>query len=208
MKVSAFILSVVSAIVYSVSAHAAAISVHTPWPGGGVSGRGFVVGYAFTASQDIDVTALGHYDAGRNGFANPAQVGLYTAGGATLATADVESDDALDGYFRFESIVPVRLLAGVTYVMGAYLDDPQAFFNANYGGISYSVDPLITLIRNRDLPLVTSLQFPSREPANRHAGSFGPNFQFSVVAQVPEPTSLALLGAAVIGLGSLRRRKA
>ena len=187
-----------------------------------VNGAGFVVGYRFLVNAPIDVVALGAYDRGGDGIVTGAAVGLYDLAGTALATAVIpEGADAgrLVGDFRFATILATRVMAGTEYVLGSYSEDPNGFFNANYGAVGGGVvqlaaAPEITLQRNRDLSSivaggpVTGLAFPSRESTfNVHLGSFGPNLLFEAVSDatpIPLPAALPLLLAGVAGLGGLR----
>lgn len=201
---------VVTVMGLAAAAHAVpATQLVSPPSIGGVNGTGFVVGYRFRANDDLFVTALGAYDFGQDGLQGGAAVGLYTLGGNLLASANVPGGTAgsfLDGYFRYVGIAQVQLDAGLEYVLASYSQDPFGFFNQNYGGVVLTTDPGITLLRNRDEPLVFALEFPDREPSNVHLGSFGPNMQISAASEVPEPGSLALVLAAV-GAWALRARR-
>ncbi len=196
---------------FVVPAHAApAVDLVSPPSIGGVNGTGFVVGYRFLANVDLLVTALGAYDYKADGLQSRADIGLYTLGGDLLASATVPtgtSGSVLEGFFRYVDINAVTLAAGTEYVLGAYSEDPFGFFNQNYGGVVLDVNPAITLLRNRDEPRVTALEFPDREPTNAHLGSFGPNMQITQVAEVPEPGSLALVLAGFSAMALLARRR-
>lgn len=204
---ASFAVIATAALGFGPAAHATpAVNLVSPPSIGGVGGAGFVVGYRFRANTDLLVTALGAYDYGADGIQGGAEVGLYTLAGVLLASVAVPSGTAgsfMDGYFRYVDIADVLLSAGTEYVLGSYSEDPQGFFNQNYGGVVLNTDPAITLLRNRDKASVSDLDFPDREPQNAHLGSFGPNLQIAQVMDLPEPASLALVLA---GLGAMTLR--
>lgn len=176
----------------------------------------FVVGYRFGVLSDVQVTALGAYDYRLDGFNGRADVGLYTLTGELLASVGM---DGAEGYlvdqFRYADLAaPVRLTGGTEYVLGSWSNDPNSFFNANYaaaggGRVQLATDSRIELLRNRDLPLVTALTFPSREPSNTHLGSFGPNMLIEdvAIAPVPVPAGGVLLLTGIAAFAATRRKR-
>ncbi len=84
----------------------------------------FTLGSSFTVNTAMQLTALGFFDDGSNGLAESHQLGLWNSSGTLLATATVNAGvvDPLNGQFRYASIVPVTLLAGQSYTIGAVLD--------------------------------------------------------------------------------------
>src|SRR5437867_12870092 len=78
-------------------------------------------GWAFTANVGISVTALGLWDITiADPLAEAHEVGLWTSGGSLLASTLVPVNAPLTGEFRFNGlVVPVDLIAGNTYVLGA-----------------------------------------------------------------------------------------
>jgi hypothetical protein len=78
------------------------------------------VGWDFQPTVDIEVTALGCFDAGRDGLARAHRVGIFDAySNRLLASVTVRPKSRLDGFFRWESLeTPLVLTAGLHYVMG------------------------------------------------------------------------------------------
>lgn len=168
----------------------------------------FTVGYRFQANERVGVRALGAFDLNQDGIVGGADVGLWTLDGTLLATATVPAGTnagKIVGQFRYVGIDRVVLDAGTQYVLGSFSTDPNSLFNANYGGVTLSTDPRITLLRNRDIALVSALTFPDRESMfNIHLGSFGPNM---LIAPVPVPAALPALALALGALTLVGRRR-
>jgi Domain of unknown function (DUF4082)/PEP-CTERM motif len=186
-------------------AQAAAINLTTP--GGAYQGGTYTLGFEFTVSQNMAVTSLGVYDHDKNGLASSSRVGLWDTSGNLLASTTVGAGTAgeLDGYFRYNSINPFNLTAGVNYVVGAYLNDMAASLFTAQGG-SGAFDPLVTVVKDRYAG-ASALTFAST--SNGHQGAWlGANFRFNESATVPEPSTLLLVGLSLAGLSLLTRRKA
>jgi hypothetical protein len=174
------------------------------------------LGFKFTVSSNFALGALGVYDAGYDGIANPANVGLWTADGTLLTETVVPQGTAgeLDGQFRFSDVTPVVLQAGVEYVVGAFLDgDLASSFStdpswAGFGGVG-SIDPRVTIIEDRYSGSSTlSYAFPGLTDIQDLGGVpyawVGANFREASV--VPVPAAVWLFGSALAGLGAVRRR--
>jgi hypothetical protein len=95
-------------------------------------------------SQDISVDKLGAFDSGGDGFvtAGGIAVGLYTSGGTLLASTYVQSNDTLVDFYRFSSINPVLLTAGMSYLVVAVSGSDLYNFSTTSGNLT--VDPRIT----------------------------------------------------------------
>lgn len=198
-----------SAVAFAVLSSAALHAGATPTSGITVSGGNegifdgpWTLGYQFKATGAITVTALGAYDLGGDGFAVSHDVGLWDASGNLLASTTVSSSDALTDMFRYHSISGVDLTAGETYYVGAD--------NYGYGGDPYLLDADIT--NSAGATYLTGAYNASDTLAfpvftfDAH-GYFGGNFQYGETSNVPEPASLGLIAAGMLGLTALRRKQ-
>ena len=162
-------------------------------PAGSTVGTEFtVIGSSFTAYQ------LGVYDAGSDGLGQSHPVGIYTTGGALLASATVPSGTAapIVNGFRWVSLTtPLTLNAGTSYVLAAYYPASGDTF-----GTTAVIDPNFTLVRNRYIDQA-GLNFPAQSWADNTTGWYGPNMA------TPIPAAIWLLGSGLVGLVALRRRK-
>ena len=180
------------------------------------------VGFEFTVgSQDLVVTSLGVLDldfiAAGNGLAYSHKVSLWDATGTTLlgsATVPAGTTAPLVNGFRFvELATSIKILAGQSYVLGAYYEDPQGVFandlfrSNNAGQMQAIISADVTYVQGR---FAFGNVFPG-SPAS--TGYVGPNFEYSVfsdppVTATPEPASLVsgLIGLATLGGLRLRRK--
>lgn len=171
----------------------------------------FNLGYAFSLSQNLSVSALGVFDAGGNGFQyGPIQVGLWNNSGALLASTWVNSGSILFQEFRYEGIQATALSAGQTYFVGA-----------NYPGTpscNSCVDQFGEYATVTNSPGVNYLYsaYAGGPGFARPTNSFGTDNLLSAnfltgplpSSAVPEPASWAMMigGFGMIG-GALRGRR-
>ncbi len=175
----------------------------------------FMQGFDFVARTSLSLTALGFWDQGSDGLARAFQVGLWDTSSQTLlASAFIDSLDALDtsvtvqgGQWRYENLASaVTLTAGKTYTLGfqsgiAPISATDSLF-INY--TSLTSDPGVAVINGARFLNTSSFGFPAG------SGAAGPLFRANVNAKfsdVPEPATLALIGAAVVAGAATRRRK-
>lgn len=174
---------------------------------------------AFTANANVTLSGLGYYADPITGNADGNQVALYQCADVScsttatlLASTTVTNTYPLTGHFRYVTISPINLIAGVSYeVAGVSNSD-----NYTWDDPGFAVNPAITLVGDADGNTTRwqSLNTPSFlnyinyneiEPD----GFWGPNIFLgspTFTHAAPEPASLALLGVALLGLGMVRRR--
>jgi len=163
------------------------------------NGVGFSLGFAFTATGDFTVDALGYFD--NNGLTEVHQVGLYNSSGTLLATATVSGSGTQVGFFNYTPISDVDLIAGQSYqVVGTSgVIDPYAF-----DPVGFTTASNVTFDNSVYTPGDT-LAFGTSTDSN--IGYFGPNFEEVSASTVPEPSTLALFGTGLLSACGLVRRR-
>jgi hypothetical protein len=163
------------------------------------NGTGYSLGFAFTATGDFAVDALGYFD--NNGLAEVHQVGLYNSSGTLLASATVTGSGTQVGFFNYTAISDVDLIAGQSYqvvgtsgVIDPYAFDPVGFTtasNVTFDNDVYTVGDTLAFGTNSE----------------GVTGFFGPNFEEVSASPVPEPSTLALFGTGLLSACGLVRRR-
>ena len=133
-------------------------------PGNPVSSLAFlaqvVEGWQFTPTTNIVVSALGFSDVGGDGLADNHLVGILRVSDlAVIASATITTNSTLQGSYRYASISPVLLNAGVAYqIMGTFpsVNDAEVvptlattqFNNVTYQGFGGNAGTSLGLIGN------------------------------------------------------------
>lgn len=160
---------------------------------------GLVFGWQFSPNQDIRVTALGWYDHEHDGFHNGSHaVGMFrTSDESLLVDALIESDSALEGDYRYESVASTLLTAGEDYIVAGF--DPAGAGDRYPVGAdleNMNLHPQLSF-QHEVSEEAASLVFPDQLFDLTSPWHLPANFQFTVV---PEPHSGALALAAALGL--------
>lgn len=193
-----------AAIASPVAAQQTAVNLITP--GAEYSGSPFTLGFEFTVSSPVSITALGVYDSGADGLTAPASIGLYDTSGNLLTSGNIAAGGGtLDGLFRYVTITPFSLTPGTDYVIGSYESDNASSLGTDQGGTG-TINPLVTIIQDR-YNENGSLAYPDLSDGHSGGAWLGANFQFSI-SGVPEPATWAmmLIGFGAIGFALRRRR--
>ena len=198
---------ITAAAALSSPAHAY-LAVTLTSPGIEYSGSEYTLGFEFSVAEDTTIVALGAYDSGQDGLNGTAEVGLWDTSGNLLASATVPTGTAgtLVNDFRFASIAPYALTAGVQYIIGAFEpDDLASSLNTGQGGSGF-VDPNVTIYQDQYSNFNSAFSFPDTSDFNPGGAWLGANF--ITASAVPETSTWAMLALGFAGLGFAGYRSA
>jgi len=165
------------------------------------------LGYAFTLSSPVEVTALGVFDgpgvghAIGDGLVQSHVVTIWTSTGTQEAQGTVPSGTSatlIDG-FRYVSIASVLLPAGSYTIGGSDFQGDVAFSDAS------TITPASGVTYDGSRAALSG-GFPPGDDFFNPNSYFGPNFQFTTASVPDAGTSFSLLGLSLTGLAFLRRK--
>jgi len=165
---------------------------------------GYTIGWDFTTTRPIYVTALGYYDYAADGFGASHDVGIFNLSGSLLVSATVAAGTAETnvvgttpyGAFRYHDLSANYLLLPGTYRIGGVGADNDPAQNSP---VNLTTAAGITLGDSYYAFGAGSLTYPNLFASGPSEPFSGPNLLF-----IPEPSVVALLG--LTGMMLVRRR--
>lgn len=168
----------------------------------------YSLGYSFTTTNALSVTALGYLN---DGGIHNVQIYQITSGSANRPSAgtalftmpiSVTTGPGVptSNLFSYTTLAaPVLLNANTAYEIVANNNGNGYAYNAQGvfygGGIAYGVS---TYSAGQTTPVFNQLTY---QPNN--IGNFGPNFMANPVSAAPEPAQVGVLALVTLGLGAL-----
>lgn len=141
-------------------------------------------GWLFIPTTDIWVTSLGYFDADDDGLLHSHHVGIFLKSSGALLTplTSVQPMDPLIARFRWHDIPPVKLTAGVEYLMSA--DALQPFDPVALGvSTNFTLRPAVGY---QNYWFNANNYFSVPDVSDPHAFlSFGGNFMFQKEDPIP-----------------------
>jgi hypothetical protein len=154
--------------------------------------------FFFTPNSTISVNSLGFFD---GGIPESVNVGIFQVSnsvllGSSLVTVTGSNPNGFD----YASVSPILLTAGTQYCIDSNSTYGFPEYVTAIGNVGTSADLTFSGYRYDYNP---TLDIPA---ASGTTAVFGPDFQYSASAVVPEPSTLSLLAIGTLSLLSSRRR--
>lgn len=195
-----------------VTARAQAVLSLDSYTGGFRDDNTRMLGFQFSVSAPVTISALGWFDHLQDGLAREHAVGVWNAGSQALLGSTVVRAgtlDALQGHFRWSQLQQsLQLLPGVTYRIAgldiglggdAHVWDANIGFDVHVTG--FAADPRFVLTAGNGIGgLAQQFGFPGQTIGDARSVQMGPNL---MLAPVPEPAAWVML---LLGLGALGLR--
>lgn len=202
MKRFALVLFV--CIVGALALQASTVPAATISGGGNIDGLPVTpleMGFRFTPTVNLSVTALGLWDTTAGAIPSGAEVGLFGAG-PLLASVAFPGTSSYDNGFRYIDLTtPITLTAGKQYTILSYYPGSSNAPLALLDGVTFNSDLSSVHFTNSYLNPGDGLTFLGTVPGSLSDYSqFGANFLFQAAPATPEPGTFGLL---IAGLGSL-----